>query len=82
MKIVFLLRNNIKNKIGGSEYQVYLLGKYLKKKYKHEVIHIFEDNDLHSGKYLLKNYGSNRYSFLNYHRLKNYLKEIKPDIIY
>jgi glycosyltransferase involved in cell wall biosynthesis len=82
LKIVFLLRNNIKNRIGGSEYQANLLGNYLKTKYGHEVIHIFEDNDLHSGKYHLKNYGSNRYSILNYYRLKKYLKEIQPDILY
>jgi glycosyltransferase involved in cell wall biosynthesis len=82
MRLVFILRNHIKNRIGGSEYQAFLLQKYLEKKFSHEINYIHEDINYRNKKYLLKDHGSSKYSVLNYFKLKQYLKEIKPDIIY
>lgn len=82
MKIVILLRNHIKNRIGGSEFQAYLIQKYLENKYNHQIYYIHEDVNFKNERYLLKEHGSNRYSVLNYFRLRRILKEIKPDIIY
>jgi glycosyltransferase involved in cell wall biosynthesis len=82
MRIVFILRNHIKNRIGGSEYQAFLLQKYLKENFNHEVYYIHEDTNYKDEEYLIKDHGSSKYSVLNYFSLKKILKKIKPDIIY
>ena len=86
MRILFLLRSSIFNRIGGAEIQAYYLCRELTK-YGHEVHYIFDSNERGRIKgdnvtyHFLHDYGS-LFCWFNFFSLGKLIRKINPDIIY
>jgi len=86
MRILFLLRSSIHNRMGGAELQAHYISREFKER-GHEVHFAFDSNknlqieDDGIIYHFLHDYG-NSFCWLNYFSIGNLLNEIDPDIIY